>query len=167
MNRKMTLTVAVLCLAAGGALVADAAWIQTKAAVANVMIRSAWIDAKAGGASPRPWPWADTWPVARLQAPSLGVDQIVLAGASGRTLAFGPAHVSGSAQPNETGNTVIGGHREVSYTVTGAAVVRAETRLPVAASSRKLTLVTCWPFDALTSAARDRYVVTAIADEAT
>ena len=189
MNRKMTLIVAVLCLAAGGALIADAVWIQTKAAAANIMIRSAWIDAKAGGASPRPWPWADTWPVARLRAPALGVDQIVLAGASGRTLAFGPAHVSGSARPNETGNTVIGGHRdthfrflrdvgagsrliltsadgrEVSYTVTGTSVVRAEAQLPVAASSRKLSLVTCRPFDGLTSASSDRYVVTAIADE--
>ena len=29
----------------------------------------------------KPWPWADTWPVARLVVPSLGIDQIVLEGA--------------------------------------------------------------------------------------
>jgi hypothetical protein len=30
------------------------------------------------------WPWADTWPIARLVVLGLGVDQIVLEGADGR-----------------------------------------------------------------------------------
>lgn len=186
MKRGLAISMALLCLLAGGALVTDAVWIHAKAALAGVMIRSAWSDEQAGRTASRPWPWADTWPVARLRAPDLGIDQIVLAGASGRTLAFGPGHVAGSAMPNETGNTVIGGHRdthfrflkdvgqgsklvltspdgtEVTYTVTGTSVVRAETRLPAELPGRRLTLVTCWPFDAITTGGPERYVVTAV-----
>jgi sortase A len=189
MRRPLVIGIAIICLLAGGTLVADAAWIHTKALVAGVMIRSAWDDALASQGQPRPWPWADTWPVARLQAPDLGIDQIVLAGASGRTLAFGPGHVSGSALPNGEGNTVIGGHRdthfrflrdvgqgsrlvltspdgrEVTYTVNGAEVVRSETLLPVDVPGRQLSLVTCWPFDSITAGGPERYVVTAIAED--
>ncbi len=45
------------------------------------------------GAPVKPWPWADTHPVARLIAPAQDADVLVLAGASGRTLAFGPGHL--------------------------------------------------------------------------
>ena len=38
----------------------------------------------------RPWPWADTWPVARLDLEPKGGRLVVLADASGRSLALIP-----------------------------------------------------------------------------
>jgi hypothetical protein len=37
-----------------------------------------------------PWPWAYTWPIARLMLPFKEIELIVLNGAYGRSLAFGP-----------------------------------------------------------------------------
>ena len=51
----------------------------------------------------------------RLEAPDLGVRQIVLAGASGRTLAFGPGHMDGTAAPGASGHAVISGHRDTHF----------------------------------------------------
>jgi hypothetical protein len=61
------------------------------------------VDTLSGGETVKPWPWADTWPIARLSAPRHGVDLFVLAGATGRTLAFGPGHVDGTARPGRPG----------------------------------------------------------------
>jgi len=73
-------------------------WIYVKAKLAQVLLQRAWAVSLAGQRDVKPWPWADTWPVARLVVPSLGIDQIVLAGAHGRTLAFGPGQLeSGSS----------------------------------------------------------------------
>ena len=40
---------------------------------------------------------------------------MVLAGASGRTLAFGPGHVDGTPLPGEHGNAVVSGHRDTHF----------------------------------------------------
>jgi sortase A len=173
------LVVAAACLAAGGR-------IYVKAWLAQRLLLRAWAETQGGAAAVKPWPWADTWPVARLSAPRQQVDLIVLADASGRSLAFGPGHVAGTAPPGETGNTVLSGHRDTQfrfledlalgdeirletrdgtlhvYAVTGTFVVDAgdpgvieETGTP------RLTLVTCYPFDALVPGGPLRYVVEA------
>lgn len=177
-------------LVVGAALVLDAAWIPTKAAVAQVLLARAWREARAGAPSPAPWPWADTHPVARLVDERRDVDLIVLAGGTGPTLAFGPGHVHGTALPGRDGNAVIGGHRDthfaflrdvergdvlvverpdgvrVRYVVQGAAVVdHRDTRAMSPTSTAALTLVTCWPFDAVVPGGPERYVVRAVADE--
>ena len=119
-----------------------------------------------------PWPWADTWPVARLRVPARKVDAFdVLAGANGRTIAFGPGHVFGTAAPGEPGNSVIGAHRDthfaflqwvrngdlieldthqgrtVRYRINHMEVVDKSDTRPLTQSSprRELTLVTCYP----------------------
>ncbi len=162
------------------------AWIHAKAMLAQYLISDAWEQQLKGTSKPRPWPWADTWPVARLQAPALGVDQFVLAGASGRTLAFGPGQVPGTALPGEPGNSVISGHRDTHfrwlrilrqgdelrvqgmdggwrrYRVRAGEVVReTDTRILQPAGRDVLHLVTCYPFDALVPGGALRYVVTA------
>ena len=63
----------------------------------------------------KPWPWADTHPVARLRAPAYDVDLLVLEGANGRTLAWGPGHVEGTATPGARGNAVVTGHRDTHF----------------------------------------------------
>ena len=133
-----------------------------------------------------PWPWADTFPVARLEAPDHNVDLIILDGVSGRSLAFGPGYMNGSAPPGTNGNTVLAGHRDTHFrflqhleagdelrieSVTGSTrryqvaaiqVLDADDRGPTDPTGpSRLTLVTCFPFDSLLPGGTLRYVVTA------
>lgn len=166
----------------------QAGYIHAKAWLAQILIGHAWEQTQAGAAQVRPWPWADTWPVARLRAPAQGVDLYVLAGADGRSIAFGPGHVYGTALPGEPGNSVLGAHRDthfaflqwlkdgsvlevetpnrrvLRYIVAHREVVDQHDLRPLAqpAAGRELTLVTCWPFDALRAGGPLRYVVTAM-----
>ena len=87
----------VLCL--GFWQLGEGAYIPAKAWLAQELMQRAWERAVEGSERPAPWPWADTWPVARLRALGGDIDLIVLAGGSGRTLAFGPGHLSASALP--------------------------------------------------------------------
>ena len=51
--------------------------INAKAARVQVLLEDAWERTRKGEAKVRPWPWADTWPVARLRVPRLDVSVIV------------------------------------------------------------------------------------------
>jgi sortase A len=185
-RRGELLVIALLALAA--ALLGAGLWLPAKAALAQRLLDRAWSDTTArDGAGPaRPWPWADTRPVARLTLPGAGQPLTVLAGASGRNLAFAPAHLDGSAAPGSRGVSVIAGHRDthfraladvavgdvltierpdgalLTYEVTALDVVdseRAELRLD--ADDSYVALVTCWPFDAVDVGGTWRYVVSA------
>ncbi len=185
-RRRAGLIAGVMLCAAGFGLFGGAGYIHAKAWLAGALLERAWGQRLngAGLAETQPWPWADTAPLARLQAPRLDIDRIVLAGASGRTLAFGPAHLGGTAQPGERGNSVITGHRDThfaflrhlrpgdvlrlqaadgawqTYRITGSAVFDARrARLEPAAGRNVLTLVTCYPFDAVVPNGPLRYAV--------
>ncbi len=106
---------AVLFLAAAAGFGGHAAWLHAKAALGQHLLARAWATARATHAAAKPWPWADTHPVARLRAPAQGVDLLVLSGANGRTLAWGPGHVEGTAAPGERGNAVVTGHRDTHF----------------------------------------------------
>jgi sortase A len=172
----------------GLALFGHGLYIPAKAVLAQYLLEDAWQQTLRGAHQARPWGWADTWPVARLRQPRLGIDQIVLAGASGRVLAFGPGRVSGSAVPGEPGNVVISGHRDTHFA--WLAQLRDGDRLDLqlpdgrdlhyvvlrhwVANRRQgylldpdaydgLRLITCYPFDALLPDGSQRYVVDAVA----
>jgi sortase A len=174
----------LLCL--GFWQLGQGAYIPAKAWLAQELMQRAWLRGVDGATRPAPWPWADTWPVARLVARSGEVDLIVLAGGSGRTLAFGPGHLSASALPGETGNSVIAGHRDTHFTflqhlqvgealiietvagqrhffeVIGVDVVDARRGgLRLDTDESYLSLVTCYPFGAARAGGPLRYVVTA------
>lgn len=178
--------VCVSLLVAAALLFGQGAWIYAKASVAQVLLQRAWRLTVRGGKTVAPWPRADTWPIARLRAPRLREDVIVLAGASGRSLAFGPGHLDGSARPGEPGNCVISAHRDTQFAFLRRLeigdVVEMETpeggrhRYRVferrVAHKRQvgflentpdptLTLVTCYPFDAVAPGGPLRYVVRA------
>jgi len=181
------LKLAALLLAIASAIhLARGAYVYAKAELAQILIEHAWERALAGERAPKPWPWADTWPVARLDAPAQGVSVFVLSGSSGRTLAFGPGHEQGTAAPGRRGNSVIGGHRDthlgflqnvalgdairlqradgvrIHYRVTQLDVLdRRDTWVTRDDGGTRLTLITCWPFDALRAGGDERYVVIA------
>ena len=162
------------------------AYIPAKAWLAQGLMQRAWIRTGGGESRATPWPWADTWPVARITARSGDVDLIVLAGGSGRTLAFGPGHVSASAMPGEIGNAVIAGHRDTHFrflrNIEAGELLKIESgsgqthlyevietdivdsrkgSLLLDTDAAILSLVTCYPFDTRESGGPLRYVVTA------
>lgn len=108
---KALRVIAVLILIVGGCLTARALYLHAKAELAGILIRRAWDESVQSGQERTPWPWADTHPIARLRIPRLGYDEIVLEGATPRTLAFGPARLFSGATLGEPGNLVFAGHR--------------------------------------------------------
>ena len=159
----------------GAALTASALSIPAKAAVSQILLERAFERSLAsGGALHRPWPWADTWPVARLEAE--GESLIVLAEAGGEALAFGPAHLSQTPAPGARGVSVIAAHRDTHFTLlrtlepgeavrvtladgrtqhfvmTGSEIVRHDRSGidPHDGGPARLALVTCWPFASVT-----------------
>lgn len=180
------------CLALGLALTGDALYIHAKSLLAQALLHRAWFATQASGVPAKPWPWADTTTVARLFAPAQDVDLLVLAGATGRTLAFGPGHHDGSAMPGEPGNTVLSAHRDTHFrflhqVAVGDSLIvempagqrfhyrvreievadQRDLRLPQMPAEPTLTLVTCYPFDAIEPGGPLRYVVVATADSST
>jgi sortase A len=175
-----------LLFALAAVLLGNAGYLQAKAALAQVLLERAWQRSLAGERAARPWPWADTRPVARLRVAALAVDQIVLAGDSGRTLAFGPAWNEASALPGDGGASVISGHRDTHFSFlrnvaagdtieidrAGATLrYRVETRVVVDARVTRIAprsggdrvlLVTCYPFDGWVAGGPLRYVVEAV-----
>jgi len=174
-------------LAVAGALCsARGAWMYAKAQLAQVLLERAWARTLHGERDVKPWGWADTWPVARIEFPRQQKSYIVLDGASGRTMAFGPGHVDGTAMPDRAGNCVISAHRDTQFAVlrdveAGDPIVlqtrdgrsvryrvlehrivdKNDTSLLEPSRGRILTLITCFPFDAIRPGGRLRYVVVA------
>ena len=182
-SRKLVVA-CLLCL--GFWQLGQGAYIPAKAWLAQELMQRAWLRASVDDDRQVPWPWADTWPIARMSARSGEIDLIVLAGGSGRTLAFGPGHLSASSMPGEIGNTVIAGHRDTHfsflpdvevgesimieringrrhlYKVIGIDVVDSRRgSLLLDTDAAILSLVTCYPFEAAEAGGPMRYVVTA------
>ncbi len=180
----------VTCIAAGLWQLGQGIYIHAKARLAQYLIADAWNKTLAGQRAVKPWPWADTWPVARIIATASGEQHYVLAGADGRAIAFGPGHMHGTPLPGTAGNSVIGGHRDTHfaflrdlkpgndiivqradgvlrrYRVSDMRVVdKSAVHVAGNTGATRLTLVTCWPFDALRAGGPQRYVVTAVASE--
>lgn len=179
----MTVLLAVGAIELGAGL-----YMPAKAAFAQHLVQRAWQRGEQPdtGTPGRPWPWADTYPIARLTSDATDEELFVLSGASGRTLAFGPGHLASSALPGEVGNSVILGHRDThfrflaelstgdlltidredgqrhAFAVTSLDVVdvsRATVTLDTAVP--RLTLITCYPFDTPQPGGPLRYVVSA------
>jgi len=168
-------------------------YIFAKAELAQYLIADAWHKSLQSDEQYKPWPWADTHPVAELIIKDKS--WYVLAGASGRNLAFAPTHVSSTPEPGEKGNSVIVGHRDTQFNslerLQKGDLIEVKTKhrrqqfkvtmLRIALDSQLeyvqnnigndtfddgqsiLTLVTCYPFDSMLPNPTHRYVVRAIA----
>jgi sortase A len=182
-KRRWWLGIGMLLFAISAWQFGTAAYIHAKAELAQWLLADAWQKIKQGEPKARPWPWADTWPVARLRVPRLDIDQLVLAGASGRTLAFGPGWMASSARPGEQGMSIIAAHRDTHFNFLqylrpgdllyiegehGRSVYQVTTsqvadsrhqRIQPTASDDQLVLITCYPFTAIVPGGPLRFVV--------
>ncbi len=163
----------------------NALWIPVKAELAQHLLERAWLRSLAGEPDAKPWPWADTRAIAILEVPRLGLREIVLEGSSGRNLAFGPTLVN-SGRLDQTSDRILSGHRDTHFSFlkelkTGD-LLRLRTINEIrdyrvswqeAADSRhqslviddsvdRLTLLTCYPFEAAMAGGPLRWVVTAL-----
>ena len=166
-----------LCLAILGLILfGQGIWIHAKAALAQVLLERAFAATLATGTTVKPWSWADTWPVARIEVPRLGKSVIVLHGSSGQALAFGPGHVELTPAAGEPGTAIYSAHRDTHFAfladvrigdeirvtrrdgarlrfrVTQTSVARWDASgIDPLAPGRRLVLATCWPLDAKTA----------------
>ena len=152
------------------------AYIHAKAYLAQLLLERAFAETIATGRPTKPWSWADTWPVARIEVKRIGASAVVLAGTSGQALAFGPGHVETSPVAGEAGTAIYAAHRDTHFAfladlepgdeirvtrqdgarlrfrVTGASVVPWDSSgIDPLASGRNLVLATCWPLNAKTT----------------
>lgn len=174
----------VILLVSGLFMVGQAAFIHIKAALAQVLIAQAYSKQIESGTQQQPWPWADTNIVSKLNIKNQS--HYVLAGASGRNLAFGPAHMTSTVSPGNAGNSVIVGHRDthfkslqylsigetisveskgvkIHYIVTQTAIVdEKQSQVTAPTQSNVLTLITCYPFNDISPNPTQRFVVRAM-----
>jgi sortase A len=168
---RMLLIAIIMAFGLGVQQIGSGFYIKAKARLAQHLLDNAWVQTQVHNSPHKPWPWADTWPVARLVVPRLNKQIVVLKGASGQAMAFAPGHMAGTPEPGGNGTTIFAAHRDThfrflqyvkagdrvnvstadgkkyEYRVTGTEIVKAnasgiEPNLP----GRKLALVTCYPF---------------------
>ncbi len=164
----------------------QAGYIKAKPIFAQHLMSNAWEQTLQDGKPHKPWSLSDTYPVAKLEVPSQDIEQIVLAGASGRNLAFGPGHVLSSAKLTENGHVVLGGHRDthfeflqylkvgdlltltnkkgekIHYEITAFEVHHIEKDTLYDRGDNQVTLITCYPFNTLEAGGPLRYLVHAV-----
>ncbi len=190
-NKRVRYYLAIISLVLGIVLLFNAAYIQLKAALAQVLIASAFIKQsqesslqKSERMTFKPWPWADMTVIAKITIN--GNSDYVLSNASMRNLAFGPTHMSQSPLPGSNGNSVIVGHRDthfahlqhiqvgdniqvqslhekIEYRVSEISIVDAsQVSVLNNINAKALTLITCYPFHAIHPKPTKRWVVRAI-----
>lgn len=159
----------------GMILLGDGTYIHVKARVAQLLLARAFDRSVATGQPVKPWSWADTWPVARIEVKRIGANAIVLDGTSGQALAFGPGHLHRTVDAGERGVAIYAAHRDTHfrflrevtigdvveitrrdgkhfrYRADASSVVRFDASgIDPATQGYELVLSTCWPFDAIT-----------------
>jgi sortase A len=173
----VTLTAAIFLI--------DAMWIPAKAELAQFLLETSWLRTLEGEPNAKPWPWADTRAIAVLEVPRLGLREIVLEGSSSRNLAFGPTLIN-TTRIDDTADRILSGHRDTHFSFleelqTGdllrlrtptqtrnyrvswqEAVDSRQQQIVIDDNIERLTLLTCYPFNAATSGGPMRWVVTAL-----
>jgi sortase A len=172
------------CMTIGLVSALKAFWLPAKAQLAQALLDHAWTETQRTGELNAPWPDADHYPIARLAVPSLGVEHVVLSGDSGAVLAFAPG-MNREAQYQFGGAKIISGHRDTHFRflqhlqqgdeltlesidhierfkVVSTRVIdgRQEDLYP-SDNPEGLYLVTCYPFNAVSTGGDQRYVVRA------
>src|ERR1700738_3708942 len=112
----MTRFAVTLALALIGlVLFGQGAYIHLKAVLAQVLLEKAFTETIANGRDTKPWSWADTLTVARIEVKRLHGGAIVLSDNNDQTLAFGPGHVNLTPDSGELGVAVYSAHCDTHF----------------------------------------------------
>jgi len=160
---SLLITGSLLCLHAG--------WLPAKGWLSQQLISYSWHQTVDLKQESKPWPWADTYPIAKLSFKRLNKNIVVLNGSDPTTLAFSAGAIAPFNQVKSTQPFVVAGHQDSHfsflegvimndiisladkdgqsqlYQVEAIDIVDASTgELPVLADDSKLVLITCYPF---------------------
>ena len=184
MKRKISILFLVFLLLGGGYFTYQAIKIDLKAQVAQILLNHAWQQSLKNGEGVQPWPSFDARPIFKLEIVKHQVSQIVLDGTSGQSLAFGPGFHSESYLPHMNRTTAISSHRDSHgnfiknlivgdeiqlqdlhkqwhyYIVDDFFIINVHEKNQIT-NTKSLLLITCYPFNAITSGTPLRYIVSA------
>ena len=175
---RFLLVISMLILAAFGIWqLGQAGLIAAKAWAAPVLMEHAFNQSEAADQPVRPWPWADSYPIARVAVPRLEAAEYVLSESNMRNLAFGPTALEIGA------NTVLFAHRDTHFNflqnlqvgdavavkyrgqdlqnwrVARISVIDQDNLYVQRGSDQKLLLlVTCYPFNSMAQNPSQRFV---------
>ena len=188
MKRLIILLLALVLLIGGGYFGFQVFKIELKARVAQVLLKHAWNKTIKTGADQRPWKSFDGTPILRLMIPNYEVDQIILRGTSGQSLAFAPAFHEESQLPGNGGTTVLSSHRDshgiyikklqigdiiklqdrykqwYTYKIDNFNIIDINNSNLTLNTENNLLIITCYPFNAIRSGTPLRYIVSASQD---
>ncbi len=162
-KKSLLITGSLLCL--------HASWLPVKALLSQQLISYSWHQTIELQQKIKPWPWADTYPIAELSFQRLNKSIVVLNGGDPTTLAFSAGAIAPFNQASSTQPFVVAGHRDSHfsfldevfmkdiisladkhgrsqlYQVEAINIVDASTgELPILADDSSLVLITCYPF---------------------
>ncbi len=192
--------IAIVLMLVGIIVCAQASWLPAKAWLSQHLINASWQQAMKGqqlkqakqqskSSKPiaiKPWPWADTFPIAALDFQRLDKNIVVLNGGDPTTLAFSAGAVVPFNQTDTNSPFVVAGHRDSHfaflqdiilkdvisltnahgrtqlYQVERIDIVDASAaQLALPADEANLVLITCYPFEGISDNEDERYVITA------
>lgn len=158
-------------LVTGSLLCLHASWLPIKGWLSEQLISYSWHQTIGLQQKTKPWPWADTYPIAELSFERLNKQVVVLNGGDPTTLAFSAGAIAPFNQARRAQPFVVAGHRDSHfsfldevvmndiisladkhgqsqlYQVEAIDIVDASTgELPVLADDSQLILITCYPF---------------------
>ena len=169
-------------LLGGGYFVYQAVKIDIKAKVAQILLNHSWNNSLKRGEAIKPWKSFDGNPILKLDIPNHNINQIVLNNTSGQSLAFGPGFHQETYLPHLNKTTAISSHRDshgtfikklkigdiiklqdiksnwYQYRVEDFFIVNVHNKIDLN-QHNGLLLITCYPFNALTSGTPLRYIV--------
>jgi sortase A len=174
-------------LVIGSLLCLHASWLPAKGWLSQQLISYSWhqsIDLKQ---QIKPWPWADTYPIAELLFQRLNKRVVVLNGGDATTLAFSAGAIAPFNQTMSKQPLVVAGHRDSHFSFLDKVFIndiisltdengqnqryKVETidiidasagYLPILANDSQLILITCYPFTNTSINSNERYVITAL-----
>lgn len=185
-----------LLLAVGCLLSLQASWLPAKAWLSQELIRYSWqrsmLNVKMYQQNQqqkvtiKPWPWADTFPIAELSFKRLEKNIVILNGGDPTTLAFSAGAIAPFNKTNSGKPFVIAGHNDSHfafledilmkdvismkdqqgknqlYQVEAIDIIDAsQGQLPILVNDSSLILITCYPFNSINTNSNERYIITA------
>lgn len=112
---RITTLVITFSLMLGSGYLIQASLINAKAIFGQWLIENAWEKTLLNREQHLPWPWADTYPVAKMNVPHLEKEFFVLQGATGEAMSFGPGMSTYLDENDQLAVILIQAHQDTHF----------------------------------------------------